>query len=868
MGNYDNLSINYSVGTGLSFGRAKNRTESWAKFKNSFRIPLISPEKFSYYQKLTPDQQVANKAQNGWFYRTQVAGKRRNRQSGMPTNIVTLDFDYATPHMLEMIQMGLILGGTLYFVHSSRRHTPEKPRLRMVIPLKAPLPNEYYPAVSRILASMIDPEMEAVDPVSFRVAQMMFKPVVSSDQEFIFYEQDGEPLDWEALLADFEATTGDWRDLSMLPKKEGEKLRQTADKAEDPWLKDGPVGTFCRAYTIQEAIDKFLPDVYAESGAAEDRYTYLGGTTTDGMEVYDDGRFMYSHHGSDPASDMLVNAFDMVRIHLFGKEDADIDEDEVAVMKRPSAKAMLEFIADDEGYRQQHVSDNYDREAMFDDIADLDSEDSYQEVEASIGGEIVDREIEDLIGTPKISLPINPKGPPVEEGWFSKLEIDLRTGQIASCLPNLISIFHNDKRFRNTLEYNELTAKVVTRRPLNTKLKTIRPTRIADKAAGDTLDSLHYGKLRAILETANGKKKPGYGLRVTDRDLEAAVREVADHWAFHPIRDALTSFVWDGMERLATFFIRYLGVPDQPYYREVAIKWFVAGVARVFEPGHKFDFAPILEGAQGKRKSTMIQIIGLGWGGELKANFHDENKLVEQMLGQFVMELPELSNFNRSSVEDMKAFMAATSNHVRLAWERAPRTYKRQCIFMGSTNKDAYLLDDTGNRRFWPLPVVVDQIDTDAMRAEITQVWAEAVDIYRTMRAEQPEGTLPLGLTNPESVAQALEMQEERRQTTEADSYGPMLLEWLDTPYAPDKMEPDTTVLRNEFTIDDFWMGRMGQSKPATRPERIEIGKAMKRLGWHKVRVRISADVLEWVYCRPGHWPAKHRLRFPGDNLI
>lgn len=850
MGNYDNLSVNYSVGTGLSFGRAKNRTESWAKFKNGFRTPLISPEKFSYYMKMSPDQQVVNKAQNGWFYRTQVAGKRRNRQSGMPTNIVTLDFDYAKPHMSEAMQQGLVLPDTLLFAHSSRRHTPEKPRLRMVIALKTPLPNEYYPAVSRILASLIDPEMEAVDPVSFRVAQMMFKPVVSSDQEFLFYEQDGEPLDWEALLADFEATTGDWRDMALLPKVEGEKLRQTQDKAEDPWLKDGPVGTFCRAYTIQEAIDKFIPDVYIESGAAEDRYTFLGGTTTDGMEVYDDGRFMYSHHGSDPASDMLVNAFDMVRIHLFGREDEDIDEDEVSILKRPSSKAMLEFVAEDDGYRRQHVSDNYDRAAMFDDIADPEAEDNYQEGSANINGTILDPEIEALIGTPKIALPTNPKGPEVDEDWFSKLEIDPRNGQLASNLPNIVSILHNDKRFRGTVEYNELTARAVTRRALNTKLKTVRSTRIADKVSGDVIDGLHYGKIRLILETQNGKKKPGFGLKVTDRDLDAAVREVSDHWAFHPIRDALTSFVWDGVERLETFFIRYLGVPDTPYYREIARKWFVAGVARVFEPGHKFDFAVILEGTQGKRKSTMIQIIALGFGGELKANFHDENKLVEQMLGTFVMELPELSNFNRSSVEDMKAFMAATSNHVRLAWERAPRTYKRQCIFMGSTNKDTYLLDDTGNRRFWPCPVVVDVIDTDAMRGDIGQVWAEAVEIYRAMRAAQPEGWLDLGLTDAESIAQAVQMQEARRQETEADSYAPAISEWLNTPYTPDKMEPDTIIVRDRTNVDEIWTAALGMQGFPNRPMKIEIGKAMAKLGWD--RKRANTGDRQWYYARPG----------------
>lgn len=852
MTSLNDLTVNYSVGTGLSFGRVKPRSHSWPVFKKQFKTPLRTTEKLAFYNKMPHDEQVANKAQNGWFYRTQTQGKRRNAKSGMPTNIITLDFDKSTVELFEEIRQGLILLGIAFFIHTSRRHTPEKPRFRMVIPLDKPLPNDAYPAVSRILAQKIDPEMTQVDPVSFRVAQMMFMPVVSIDQEFVYDEQSGEALDWEALLVDFELHVGDWRNLALLPKCEGEKLRQTAEKAEDPWEKTGQVGTFCRAYTIPEAIEKFLPDVYEESNGGENRYTYLGGTTTDGMEVYDDGRFMYSHHGSDPASDQLLNAFDMVRIHLFGSQDEDKDED-LPILKRPSARAMLEFIADDEGYRNQHFTDNYDRESMFDDIADPELDEEAYAPEHQVAGDVYDPEIDDLIGTPKMTLPSSRVAAPVDPDWFKKLEVNPRTGEIEPSLPNIVQILMNEKRFRACLEYNEFVQKIVSRRQLNSKITSILSTPISDKVSGDPISDRLIGKIRAILETPNGKKKAGYGLRVTDRDMNMAVNIVSEHWSFHPVRDALSSFKWDGVARLATFLIDFLGCPDLPYYREIAVKWFVAGVARTFEPGHKFDFAIILEGVQGKRKSTMIRIIGLNWAGELKADFHDEKRLVEQMMGNFVMELPELSSFSRSSVEDMKAFMAAVINFVRLSYAHHPETFKRQCIFMGSTNKDQYLLDDTGNRRFWPCPVVVDQIDTDTMRRVITQVWAEAVDVYRQMRAAQPEGDLPLHLTNPESIAYAAAMQEARRQTTEADTYAPEIGEWLDTPYAPDKMDPDMTLTRDSATMNEIWQLGMGMQGFPDRSKQIEIGKAMKKIGWERTRVRVKGtDALIWVYTRPG----------------
>lgn len=843
-GNNDNFQVQYSLGTGLSFGRAQNRSDSWSKFKNSFKNPIKTPEKLAQYNKLSDKAQMELKALNGWFYRTQVAGKRRNRRSGMPSNVVTLDWDYARPDFVESARQGLVLPEYEWFIHSSRRHTPEKPRLRMVILLKEPVSQEDYSAASRIIAQMIDPEMEMVDKVSFRPAQMMFRPTISSDSEFVFIENKGGLYDWQA----HNDAWGDWHDLSLLPFCAGEKLRETTDKAEDPTEKKGMVGDFCRAYAIPEAIDHFdLP--YEESGDA-DRYTYKNGTTSNGMQVYDDGLFCYSHHGSDPACDQLLNAFDLVRIHRFASLDDDVDDD-APPSQRPSWKAMNELLRDDAGYMKAVAASHYDQMAMFDDM--LDAEDVTESTETTthvLTGEVLDPEVDEILGTPKIMLPKKARGAPVDQDFFSKLEIDPRSGTIVPTVANVTSIIQNDPRMRGVIEYNEFTQRVVTRRSLNSRLKLIRQTKIKNPIGGDPLEDNTYTKLRVILESANGKGKVGYGLKVTDRDLYGAVAVTAEHWPFHPIQDMLTATQHDSIKRLETVFIRYLGCPDDAYHREAAVKWFVAGVARTFEPGHKFDYAVILEGPQGVRKSTFIQVLAMGFFGELKADFHDEKRLVEQMQNCFVMETPELSNFNRSSVEDMKAFIAATENHVRMSYDRQPKMFLRQCIFMGSTNKETYLLDDTGNRRFWPVKVEVAQIDIDGLRREIAQIWAEAVEVYRAMRAIQPEGTLPLYLTNERAQEIALEAQEARRQQTEADGYLGILAVDLDVPYAPDPMDPDVTILHDSITTTEIWTRIFGNSGVPNRSAEMEIGKALKKLGWTRKKVRRGVASV-WAYHRP-----------------
>lgn len=839
MGQNDDHMIRYSVGSGRNLGKATNQTKSLKTFAKLFAEPVRTKERHRDYLKLPEEDQKHLKSTAGWWYRTHVDGPVRNRGSGQPSDVVTFDFDYATPEFLQSFLDGTRFAEHEWLLHTSRRHSDEKPRFRLVCFLSSPIPNDHYVALSRILAREIDPDMEHVDKVSFRAAQMMFMPTASADQEYIFKRNEGSLIDPQDLLDTFELTDGDWHDISILPRVAGEtELRQTAEKAEDPTEKQGPVGDFCRAYNIFEAIETFLPDKYSpvDVGSAKPRYTYLGGSTVSGAEVQDDGLFLYSHHGSDPVGDMLVNSFDLVRIHLFGDQDKPEDRD-VPVTKRPSYLSMIDHIRGDAKFRNQQVKSRYDMAAMDFDDDDVEVGEG-EEVEeedpeiAELVGESIER---DIHGAP-ISLPkaekIRKKRPPPKDNWIADLDLT-NDGRIISNVANIVQILDNDARTRNVLAFNEFTGRTVIRDHLDMKLGYIPKYPCSDKVSGTPVEDHHVIAIRMMLESPNGAGKVGYGLRtVSERDIHGAVDMVARRNAFHPVREYLESTKRVPGVRAESAFITLFGCPDTPYFREVSKLFFIGAVVRAFEPGHKFDFCVILQGAQGKRKSTTISILAKGWYGELKADFKDEKKLIEQMQGNWINELPELSSIGRSAVEDVKAFLAGTSSIVRLSYDRRSSHFARQGIFIGSTNDDEYLIDTTGNRRFWPVPVEKDVIDTDMLTRIVDAIWGDAYALYREMRALQPHGTLPLYLKDPESVTTHASLTEAARVGSESDSYAQVLAPWLDRKLGGDDFGGGKPRRRMAVTVSEAWMDGLEMSAKTSQADTRAVGKALRLCGW------------------------------------
>lgn len=211
MGANDRIIIRYSTGTGTNFGKAKNVTSSIKMLAARFANPTRTKERFKQYIAMPESEQVRLKSTDGWIYRTQIDGKRRNRSSGLPSDMFTLDLDYATPEFMSLVEMGLVVPDKEWFVHSTRRHTEEKPRLRIFGFFSRPVTNDGYAPLSRIIAQMFDPELVLTDKVSFRPAQMMFFPTVSSDGDYFFERFQGDLFDPDAIFKHFEETVGDWR---------------------------------------------------------------------------------------------------------------------------------------------------------------------------------------------------------------------------------------------------------------------------------------------------------------------------------------------------------------------------------------------------------------------------------------------------------------------------------------------------------------------------------------------------------------------------------------------------------------------------------------------------------------------------------
>jgi hypothetical protein len=226
---------------------------------------------------------------------------------------------------------------------------------------------------------------------------------------------------------------------------------------------------------------------------------------------------------------------------------------------------------------------------------------------------------------------------------------------------------------------------------------------------------------------------------------------------FHPVRDYLNSLEWDGVERVSSFLTTFCGADSNAYTAKVGEILLKAAVARAFKPGTKFDTMVILEGIQGCGKSTMLKILGGIWTLEGLPNRQDLNHkdVIQAIQGFWIVEVEELAIMRKSDVDSLKAFITRQTDKARFAYSREAKVYQRQCVFVGTTNDDEYLLDSTGNRRF--LPISVGVIDLLGLKASRDQLWAEAVALWKAKPTEQ-------SLMLPQSIwGDAAEQQEDRR---------------------------------------------------------------------------------------------------------
>lgn len=211
-----------------------------------------------------------------------------------------------------------------------------------------------------------------------------------------------------------------------------------------------------------------------------------------------------------------------------------------------------------------------------------------------------------------------------------------------------------------------------------------------------------------------------------------ALTAIAVKNGFHPVRDYILSIEWDGVERLDTWLKDYVSAKaPEPYLSDVSRKIICAMVARVFQPGIKFDSMPVLEGDQGVGKSSAARILASEqwFADHLPDLRHPDARL--NLQGKWVTEMGELASLKKSELETVKAYISSQSDHVRAPYGRKAMDLKRQSVFIGTTNESFYLKDKSGNRRYWPIPV--GQCDFQGLQAVRDQLFAEAYFVWSTL---------------------------------------------------------------------------------------------------------------------------------------
>ena len=345
------------------------------------------PYTLAEFLRLPADHQNELKDTGGFIAGTLNGGRRRS-STVMSRSAITLDADSIPCDMFETLLNRVTGLGVQYCIYSTAKHSPAAPRVRVVIPFTRDVPADEYPFFARTVCQRLQPEMSWFDPVSAKPEQLMYYPSHCKDIAPVYYcSPFGMPLldvdAWAALFPN-------WKDQSTwsLFPKEQDIPKRLAAKQKDPTEKDGAVGAFCRVYDVPGAMAKYLPGVYEET-AAEERYTFTGGSTAGGAILYDDGKFLYSHHATDPAGGRLVNAFDLVRLHKFGNLDDEAKQGTPAV-KLPSYAAMMELAKEDPDVRLEMARES------FKDCGTIADEDAAQQL-AKYDGKPLDKECMRLV---------------------------------------------------------------------------------------------------------------------------------------------------------------------------------------------------------------------------------------------------------------------------------------------------------------------------------------------------------------------------------------------------------------------------------------------------------------------------------------
>lgn len=668
-----NIALDIATASNRRAAKWQNKRTDWQGLLNTLSQTERTPETIKQYFTYTKDRQDEIKDVGG-FVGGYLKEGRRKKGYVEYRQIVSLDVDYGDLDL--WIDFGLLeYAGCMYTTH---KHRPEDPRFRIVFPLSRKVSPDEYEAIARVVASWTN--IDAFDDTTYQPTRLMYYPSTSKDGEYVFNYVDGPIMDADEVLAELK----DWRDPTTWPVSS--RVKDTvrpnkADKVEDPEEKEGIIGAFCRAYSMEEAIAEFLPEVYApceELGA--DRYSFLGGSTSGGLVIYDN-KLAYSHHATDPAGEKLCNVFDLVRLHKFGDLDEKAKAD-TEPTKLPSFKAMADFAGKLAPVKKEIVRERRSRITA----------DDYDEIEDQA------------------------RDNATKDDWVADLTLVGKTNTVESTIDNAVIVLNNDKHLKGRLQLNSHSLKDEVVKPFMWDRDVVRYPR--------QLDDNDLNQIRRYLEKA-------YGIKGKDT-VRPAIYISSQENSYHPIKiylDALPE--WDGTDRLDELLIKLFGAADTPYIRAVTRKTFCAAVKRIYQPGAKFDYVLVLIGAQGAGKSTFLSKMGGKWFTDNVRITDDKRDNLEIMRGRWILEIAEMRGFNKTEAEFAKGFISRTEDIYRRAYKELDVVHPRQSIFIGTHNKSDFLHDETGNRRYWPVQCnkgkeAAAEIWKYLTPTVVAQLWAEA----------------------------------------------------------------------------------------------------------------------------------------------
>lgn len=620
--------------------------------------------------------------------------------------------------------------------------------------------------------------IDLFDPTTFQAERVMYWQSLSSDQPKVFEVFEGEPISAKYLLSLY-GNNEEWRDIrNWAFKSDQEKETRTI---------------------VSKAMAQNPREKAGLVGAFCRAYSVPAAIEKYLSDVYEiaPGNDRYTYKAGHSVGGMIV--FDDLFCFSYHSTDPIADGhaynayDLVRVHK-------FGHLGKEDSTKEMNKLVCADRECVKDMVtpdANLDDFDDYGDAVKSDSTEEVTELVWDLDGKGNKQVTVN----------------------------NFVNAFKSDPLLNGLLAYDMLKETIVFTRPSFTAKGSKK---------GDLVNDTDISIIKGRIERMHGI--------YNDAKLNDAIEQVSSDNAFHPIKLYLESLTWDGVPRIDTFLVEYMGAEDNAYTREAFRKMLLAAVTRIYEPGRKFDTALVFYSEQGVGKSTLIQRLSKGWFNDSLTNLSGKESY-EAIQFAWLVELAELSALRKSDVEAVKNFISKREDTYRGAYARRVKTHKRQCVFFGSTNDDEFLKDATGNRRFFPVEVkrtrktrIIFEPEFDAI---VDQLWAEAMEGYM----------LGEGLTlsdEAETIAGGT-----REEFTERTPIQGLIEEYLDRLFPADyedrflvqrldflngDLGEEGTETKNSFSLIELWTEALGRRKDEyTVVKARELSNAVKALkGWKR----------------------------------